>query len=125
MIVDSRLRLPPTAKVLAAVGPAGCVVACAPGAPAARARALSRAGAEVLRLGRGPGGAVDLAGLLDELGRRGITSLLLEGGATLAWGFVSRGLVDEVMYFHAPKLIGGSGAPGMIGGGDLMPWTRR
>ena len=57
-----------------------------------------------------------LAALLAELGQRGVTSLLLEGGAGLAWGFVQRGLVDEVMYFFAPKLIGGKEAPGMLGG---------
>ncbi|MFZ5587019.1 MAG: bifunctional diaminohydroxyphosphoribosylaminopyrimidine deaminase/5-amino-6-(5-phosphoribosylamino)uracil reductase RibD [Thermodesulfobacteriota bacterium] len=115
VIVDTGLRLPPTAKVLDPAAGAGCIVACGPKPPARRRAALEAAGAEVLPLPKGPGG-VDLAALLAELGRRGVTSLLLEGGAGLAWGFLSAGLVDEVMYFFAPKLIGGANAPGMIGG---------
>jgi len=40
----------------------------------------------------------------------------VEGGGILAWGFLSQGLVDEVMYFYAPKIIGGQGAAPMVGG---------
>lgn len=115
VVVDTTLRLPPTAKVLDAASPAPCLVASGPRPPADRRRALEAAGAQVLPLPRHRG-KVDLAALLDELGRMRITSLLLEGGAGLAWGFVSRGLVDEVMYFFAPKLIGGLEAPPMLGG---------
>jgi len=116
VVVDSKLRLPPTAKVLDKASTARCLVACGPKAPAQRRAALEKAGAEVLVLPQGPAGGLDLAALLAELGRRGVTSLLLEGGAGLAWGFLSAGLVDEVAYFYAPKLIGGVAAPGMIGG---------
>lgn len=116
VIVDSRLRLAPTSQVLAAGSGAGCLVACQAKAARNREKALAKAGAEVLRLPAGLSGGVDLAALMAELGRRGVTSLLLEGGATLAWGFVAQGLVDEVLYFFAPKIIGGAGAPPMIGG---------
>ncbi|MFH1061133.1 MAG: bifunctional diaminohydroxyphosphoribosylaminopyrimidine deaminase/5-amino-6-(5-phosphoribosylamino)uracil reductase RibD, partial [Pseudomonadota bacterium] len=115
VIVDTGLRLPPTAKVLDPAASAGCIVACGPRPSQTRRAALEAAGAEVLPLPEGPGG-VDPAALLAELGRRGVTSLLLEGGAGLAWGFLAAGLIDEVMYFFAPKLIGGAAAPGMIGG---------
>ncbi len=115
VVVDTKLRLPATAKVINPDSEAGCVVACGPKPPARRRAALERAGAEVLSLPAGPGG-VDLAALLEELGSRGVTSLLLEGGAGLAWGFLRAGLIDEVYYFFAPKLIGGRDAPGMIGG---------
>lgn len=118
VIVDTSLRLPPTAKVLDPTASGGCLVACGPRPPAARRRALERAGAEVLTLPKYQGG-VDLAALLDELGRRGLVSLLLEGGADLAWGFLSQGLVDEVVYFYAPKIIGGLTAPPMVGGPGL------
>ncbi|MCA1905264.1 MAG: bifunctional diaminohydroxyphosphoribosylaminopyrimidine deaminase/5-amino-6-(5-phosphoribosylamino)uracil reductase RibD [Desulfarculus sp.] len=116
VIVDTSLRLPATAKVLDPASPAGCLVACGPRPDPARRAALEAAGAQVLPLPRGDDGRVDLGALLTALGRRGVTSLLLEGGAGLAWGFVRAGLVDEVMYFLAPKLIGGAAAPGMIGG---------
>jgi diaminohydroxyphosphoribosylaminopyrimidine deaminase / 5-amino-6-(5-phosphoribosylamino)uracil reductase len=115
VIVDTSLKLPPTAQVLNPASPAGCLLACGPTASARRRAKLEKEGAEVLPLPAGPGG-VDLHALLAELHRRGVSSILLEGGAGLAWGFLSAGLVDEVMYFLAPKLIGGAAAPGMIGG---------
>jgi diaminohydroxyphosphoribosylaminopyrimidine deaminase/5-amino-6-(5-phosphoribosylamino)uracil reductase len=115
IIVDSGLKLPVTAKVLDPMADGGCLVACAEDAPVERERALNDAGAQVLRLSRGPGG-VDLHELMNALTQRRITSLLLEGGAELAWGFLQAGLVDEVMYFFAPKLIGGWQAPSMLGG---------
>lgn len=123
VVVDSRLRTPPEAKVLASGGGGGCLIACGPRPPARRRRALEAAGAQVLPLGR-KGGGVDLAALLAELGRRGTTSLLLEGGASLAWGFLSQGLVDEVMYFLAPKIIGGAEAPSMVGGRGMARMDR-
>lgn len=116
VVVDTNLRLPARAKVLDPSSAAGCLVACGPRPDPNRRAALETAGAQVLPLPLGDDHRVDLAALLSELGRRGITSLLLEGGAGLAWGFVRAGLVDEVMYFFAPKLIGGANAPGMIGG---------
>ncbi len=116
VVVDTKLKLPTTAKVLDASSPASCLVACGPKAPAKRRIALERAGAQVLALPKGLKGSVDLLALMEELGRRGIISLLLEGGAGLAWGFLSQGLIDEIAYFYAPKLIGGRFATGMIGG---------
>jgi diaminohydroxyphosphoribosylaminopyrimidine deaminase/5-amino-6-(5-phosphoribosylamino)uracil reductase len=115
VIVDTRLRLPVTARAIAGPSPAHCLVVCGPRPPAEARAALEHAGARVMPLPPGPGG-VDLAILCSELGRLGTTSLLLEGGARLAWGFLRAGLIDEVMYFFAPKLIGGQEAPGMIGG---------
>ena len=119
VIVDTSLRLPPSAQALDPASAAGCLVACGPHPDPARRAALAAAGAQVLPMPTGTDGRVDLAALLAELGRRGVTSLLLEGGAGLAWGFVAAGLVDEVMYFFAPKLVGGATAPGMIGGEGL------
>ncbi|MBI5521422.1 MAG: bifunctional diaminohydroxyphosphoribosylaminopyrimidine deaminase/5-amino-6-(5-phosphoribosylamino)uracil reductase RibD [Desulfarculus sp.] len=115
VIVDTSLSLPPTAQVVNPASAAGCLIACGPRPPARRRARLEKEGAEVLPLPAAPGG-VDLTALLAELHRRGVTSILLEGGAGLAWGFLAAGLVDEVMYFLAPKLIGGAKAPGMIGG---------
>lgn len=115
VVVDTGLRLSPGARVLDPAAGAHCLVACGPRVAAKRRAALEKAGAEVLSLPRGPGG-VDLWALVTELGKRGVTSLLLEGGADLAWGFASQGLLDEVMYFFAPKLLGGTLAKPMLGG---------
>ncbi|MEW5914379.1 MAG: bifunctional diaminohydroxyphosphoribosylaminopyrimidine deaminase/5-amino-6-(5-phosphoribosylamino)uracil reductase RibD [Thermodesulfobacteriota bacterium] len=119
LVVDSNLRLPPTAKALDRTAAPGCLVACGPSPDKNKRRALEKAGAEVLPLPLGPGGRVGLSVLLAELGRRGVTSLLAEGGAELAWALVAQGLVDEVMYFFAPKLVGGAAAPPMIGGAGV------
>jgi diaminohydroxyphosphoribosylaminopyrimidine deaminase/5-amino-6-(5-phosphoribosylamino)uracil reductase len=65
-------------------------------------------------------GQVSLAPLLDELGRRGVTSLLVEGGARIHWSFLNQGLADYLMVYVAPKVIGGTGAPGPVAGTGLM-----
>jgi diaminohydroxyphosphoribosylaminopyrimidine deaminase / 5-amino-6-(5-phosphoribosylamino)uracil reductase len=64
----------------------------------------------------GEDGRVDLEALLDTLGERGILSVLVEGGATVNGALFDRGLVDGVVAFLAPILIGGKEAPGAIGG---------
>jgi diaminohydroxyphosphoribosylaminopyrimidine deaminase/5-amino-6-(5-phosphoribosylamino)uracil reductase len=59
---------------------------------------------------------VDLRALLAELGRRGVVSVLAEGGGELAAALVDGGLVDRVAFFVAPRLLGGRTAPGPLGG---------
>jgi diaminohydroxyphosphoribosylaminopyrimidine deaminase/5-amino-6-(5-phosphoribosylamino)uracil reductase len=49
--------------------------------------------------------------------------LLVEGGATLAWSFVRDGLVDRIVTYMAPSIIGGADAPGMIAGAGFAPVT--
>jgi diaminohydroxyphosphoribosylaminopyrimidine deaminase/5-amino-6-(5-phosphoribosylamino)uracil reductase len=72
-------------------------------------------GAEVLGL-PGDGGRLDVKSVLTELGRRGMTNVLVEGGADTLGGFLDAGEVDEVHAFIAPKLFGGASAPSPIGG---------
>jgi diaminohydroxyphosphoribosylaminopyrimidine deaminase/5-amino-6-(5-phosphoribosylamino)uracil reductase len=104
VVVDSRLRTPPGAKVL---GRGRVIVAATRAAPRAREARLVAAGAEVWRL---PGrGAVDLAALAARLAKAGITSVLVEGGPTLHGALLDAGLVDEVDLFLAPLVLGGAG----------------
>lgn len=63
----------------------------------------------VIRVPKGHGG-VDMAALMHELGRRGITSLLIEGGGTTHASAFQAGIVDKVCFFVAPKIIGGRDA---------------
>ncbi len=70
---------------------------------------------EKLELPAGYGG-VDLRALVDELGERGYTSLLVEGGGTLLGSMMELELVDKVAAFIAPAIIGGRDAPGPVGG---------
>lgn len=117
VVVDSLARTPPSAKVvrLARESAAPTWVVVSPRAPLARRRALERAGAEVLVQG-GRASRVDLGRLLDELGRRELLSVLVEGGPTLQGGFFDAHLVDKVHAFVAPRIIGGAGALGAVGG---------
>jgi diaminohydroxyphosphoribosylaminopyrimidine deaminase/5-amino-6-(5-phosphoribosylamino)uracil reductase len=113
VVVDSRLRTPVTARVIAPDSGAATLIATLPGNDVARF-ALEEAGAEVIVCGPGQGG-IDLPDLLARLGRRGVQSLLLEGGSGLAGAFLHQGLIDRYLIFIAPKLVGGEG-PGPFAG---------
>lgn len=80
--------------------------------------AMRERGAETLELPE-KGEVVALEPLLDELGRRGIASLLVEGGGRVHWSFLSRGLADYLMVYLAPKAVGGLAAPGPVAGAGL------
>ena len=58
----------------------------------------------------------ELEATLTELAQRGVTSLLVEGGATVLGSFLDAGLVDRVAAFVAPMVVGGAGAPSPVGG---------
>lgn len=115
VVLDSRGRTPPGAAVLrtAATGPV--VIACTAAVPEDRRAAWRERGAEVLTV-EGAGPRVNLPGLLDLLGARGINSLLVEGGGETLASFFEAGLVQRAWVFIAPKLVGGRGAPGPLAG---------
>jgi diaminohydroxyphosphoribosylaminopyrimidine deaminase / 5-amino-6-(5-phosphoribosylamino)uracil reductase len=115
LIVDSTCRTPPTARVLDPALPGRTTLFTTSAADASRRQAIERSGAEVCLL-PSVDGRVDLPALLDEVGRRKVSSLLVEGGATVHGAFLDQGLVDFVMAFIAPIIIGGIGAPGAVGG---------
>ncbi len=119
VVVDSTLKIPPDARVVSTARSQSTIIACAlrDGEEATRekARALEEAGAEVLRL-PGPDGRVDLVALFGELARRGLDSVLLEGGGTLSFSAIESGLVDRVIAYIAPTLIGGATAPSPVAG---------
>lgn len=106
VIVCASLDLPPHAKVLAE--PAGAPTVIVTALEGERAEALRRRGIEVWATGPGPNG-VDLARMLEMLGRRGITSVLVEGGKHLASSLLAQRLVDSIRCYIAPKVIGDDG----------------
>jgi diaminohydroxyphosphoribosylaminopyrimidine deaminase/5-amino-6-(5-phosphoribosylamino)uracil reductase len=119
IVVDSRLRTPPTAALLPASSgsPARTIVATTMRAPAARERRLTACGAEVWRIpGRGP--RVALGALVLRLGQAGLTTVLCEGGPTVHAALLSAGLADEVILYIAPIALGGAG-PAWVGGQGL------
>jgi len=105
VLAGPALRLPARARVLARGGPPAWVVAPR-GAPAARVAALRRRGVEVL-LVPGRRGRVPFAALVRLLGARGLTSLLVEGGGTVAAEALRARAVDRLVLFVAPAILGG------------------
>ncbi len=114
IVADSNLRTPPDAMVIRGGSHSGCIIATTKNPPADRKQELERQGAKVLTT-KGPE-RVDLQDLLSRLYAIGITSVLIEGGAGLAWGALEAGVVDRCLFFYAPIIIGGINAPSGIGG---------
>ena len=115
VVADSHCRLSPRAAMFKPENGHGgrIIIAAGSGVDPERVAALTLAGATVLSL-PAPGGGVDLSALMDELGRRGASLVFCEGGAGLAAGLLSAGLVDEILAFIAPKIIGGRESPGPV-----------
>jgi diaminohydroxyphosphoribosylaminopyrimidine deaminase / 5-amino-6-(5-phosphoribosylamino)uracil reductase len=114
VIFDSTARLPLDSALVASASDAPLLVVTAPGAPSDRLESLRDAGAETIVVGGSRAERVGSA--LAELGRRGITSLLLEGGPVLASAFFDAGEIDELRLFFAPRVLGG-GRPLIAGAG--------
>jgi diaminohydroxyphosphoribosylaminopyrimidine deaminase/5-amino-6-(5-phosphoribosylamino)uracil reductase len=114
VILDSRVRIPLESKVLNLDSSAQTVVAVTPQASQEKVAQL-RQRTEVLTIPE-QDGRVDLQALIEKLGQMEITSVLLESGAEVNASALKAGIVDKVMVFIAPKLIGGSSAPGPVGG---------
>jgi diaminohydroxyphosphoribosylaminopyrimidine deaminase / 5-amino-6-(5-phosphoribosylamino)uracil reductase len=108
-------------------GAAPTLVATTPAAPAAAVEAWKAAGAEVLVCPDAPVGSagrgVDLVALAAALATRGVLELLVEGGPRLHAGFWAAGLADRLVWYLAPLVIGGDGAPGLLRGGGAPTLT--
>jgi diaminohydroxyphosphoribosylaminopyrimidine deaminase/5-amino-6-(5-phosphoribosylamino)uracil reductase len=107
IIVDSSLRTPSSVDILSGLLARNTIIACTEEDVAIHQRYL-RNGATVL-VCDSRDGRVDLRDLLEKLGRLGVQSILLEGGSRLAGDALSRGLIDECVFFYAPKVIGSDG----------------
>ncbi len=111
VVVDSTLKTPTTARV---AGP-NTLIATTSAASKKQTALLTQAHADVQTL-PAAGGGVDLAALLESLAARGILSVLAEGGGEVLGDLFDRGLVDKVVAFIAPAVIGGRGAPVAVTG---------
>jgi diaminohydroxyphosphoribosylaminopyrimidine deaminase/5-amino-6-(5-phosphoribosylamino)uracil reductase len=108
VVFDSEGRLPASSKLVGSIGEAPLLLIVSPGAPPQRVEELTAVGAEVVVCDGDR--QVRVLAALAELGRRGITSVMLEGGPTLAGSFLDAGEIDELRLFIAPIVIGGAGA---------------
>lgn len=115
LVLDSKLRIPLTARLLHLDSPAPTWVATTGQAPPAKRRALEDLGARVLVLPEAAG-RVSLPGLLEFLGAQQVQSLLVEGGAEVLGAFFDQKLVHLFRFFYAPTILGGRAALGVVGG---------
>ena len=113
VVVDTRGRTPAEARVIA--GPSPTLVATSERSPAGWRESMREAGAEVVLLPEDDGHA-DPAALLDELGRRGALTALVEGGGILLGALFDRRLVDHVQAVITPIIVGADQAPSAVAG---------
>ncbi len=116
VIVDSRLRLPVSARLLAQAGP----IVIATAVSGERADLRDRDGVEICRFAANGRARVDLAALLAFLAERQVNELLLEAGPTLCGALLAAGFIDELVVYMAPKLLG-DGARGLF----MLPGLER
>jgi diaminohydroxyphosphoribosylaminopyrimidine deaminase/5-amino-6-(5-phosphoribosylamino)uracil reductase len=124
VVLDSSLRTPVDARVLPAnrgepkgrgVDP-GCVIACGIDASTRREAALQARGAEVWRVAVGGDGRVALDHVARRLGACGVTRVLVEGGGDVHAAMLAANLVDRVVLYVAPMVVGGLAAKSWVGG---------
>jgi diaminohydroxyphosphoribosylaminopyrimidine deaminase/5-amino-6-(5-phosphoribosylamino)uracil reductase len=122
VILDRQLRIPPTARVIAEARQVPTWLVTLPSADPARQKLLRDAGVEVIAAEADSTGMIDLSAILTRLGTRGLTRLLVEGGGRLAAALLRAELVDRLVWFHAPLLLGGDGIPAIAPLGlDTLP----
>jgi diaminohydroxyphosphoribosylaminopyrimidine deaminase/5-amino-6-(5-phosphoribosylamino)uracil reductase len=102
-------------------GSAPTIVATTDRAPGGRLARWEKAGAEVVVVDADGAGGVSVGELATVLGKRDVQSMLVEGGPTLAWSFVRDDMVDKVVMYLAPILVGGVGAASAIVGAGFTP----
>lgn len=113
IVADGRLRLPLTSVLVATARDVPCWVITTPGADRQRISAFTERGVTVLSVPADVNGQPDPEAALRALAQRGITRLLVEGGARLAASLLRAGLVDRIAWFHAPAVLGGDSVPGI------------
>ncbi|TMA59122.1 MAG: bifunctional diaminohydroxyphosphoribosylaminopyrimidine deaminase/5-amino-6-(5-phosphoribosylamino)uracil reductase RibD [Deltaproteobacteria bacterium] len=108
IVLDSRLSIPLSARILRQVDPAKTIVATGTRVSAAKTRAIEALGAQVwpLPLKRGK---VAWRPLLRKLAASGVVTVMIEGGAGIAASAVKEKIVDKIIFFYAPKILGGDG----------------
>ena len=118
VVVDSNARLSLDSQLVKTAGEYRTIVAHTRFAPEERVKALRETGVEML-LCKEKEGRVDVRNLLELLGLSGIDSILLEGGGSLNYTFLSEGLADELYAFIAPKIVGGMNAKTPVEGAGM------
>ena len=119
VVLDSRLRLPLTSRLVRSARSTHPVLVLTGAAPGARRRALEARGVSVVRVASRRG-RLDPRAVLAVLRERGVASVMIEGGSEVLGSFLAARLVDEVALFRAPLLLGGRHSRAAFGGPDPL-----
>ncbi|NIO09721.1 MAG: bifunctional diaminohydroxyphosphoribosylaminopyrimidine deaminase/5-amino-6-(5-phosphoribosylamino)uracil reductase RibD [Deltaproteobacteria bacterium] len=112
IVLDSRLHIPVGAHLLRQRQKEKNIIATGPRASSVKVKRIERSGARVWRFPL-RGGTIPFNALLKRLGAEGFLSIMIEGGGITAARALKEGVVDQVVFFYAPKIIGGEGR-GMV-----------
>ena len=123
VVVDNLARLPLRAKAVNRASTAPTILAVSQMAPRTKLEALEREGVQVIVVESSPR-RVSLERLIEALGKRGILSVMIEGGAEINASALREGVVDKVLVFLAPILIGGKSTPTAVGGDGIESLTQ-
>jgi len=110
VVLDSRLSIPLSAKILRLADPRKTIIATGVNAAVAKIRRVEALGAQVWRLFL-KGEQVSWKALLRALARQGIVSVMIEGGGATAASALKEKIVDKIVFFYAPKILGGDARP--------------
>jgi len=122
VVVDPTGRVPGDRRMFDAAAPT--LVATTELTSTPRRQEWVDAGADVAVLDGDPTGGVSLLALVELLGKRDVQGVVLEGGPTLAWSAIRDGVIDQVVLYLAPTLVGGQGATGWLAGSGFAPIAR-
>ncbi len=122
VVLDGALRIPPECRLLREGSWSPTLVVHRDDAESARASALASAGAELLALPAGLSNDAFLRALLEELARRGVLGVIVEGGGRTHGAFLDAGLVDKIHWYLAPRALVDAGArPALAGASRSLP----
>ena len=111
IVADGRLRLPLTSKLVSTAKDVPLIILTRPDGDTERRKAFEGCGVDLIDVAVDKNGAMDMRVAMDLLAERGLTRVLVEGGARLASSLVQARLVDRLEWFRAPTLLGGDGYP--------------
>jgi diaminohydroxyphosphoribosylaminopyrimidine deaminase/5-amino-6-(5-phosphoribosylamino)uracil reductase len=114
IVLDTKLRLPATSRLVQTAREVPTWVLCSTDAPSSAEGELVERGVEVIRVPPSAEGRVDPVAAFKALASRGIVNVMVEGGAELAGSLLAEAMVDEVHCFIAPILLGPRGRPGAV-----------
>ncbi len=118
IVLDSQLRIPLGSKMVASANNDVMVVGTS-AAPEQRRKALEKAGIRVL-VADGPGGRTDPVKVLEYLAKEKYLSLMVEAGAKVNWTMLDAQIADKVLFYYAPKILGGMESLPVAGGKGRM-----